>query len=125
MDVILVLLLAGSLYTLGWRRLRRSRRGRCLAAGWRLAACLGGLTLVGLALLSPLDVLASQFFFIHMIQHLLLVMLVPPLLLIANPLPFFMWGAPAIVRGRIGQLFSRKSAFRRGLRAVTPPGWSG
>jgi cytochrome c oxidase assembly factor CtaG len=87
-----------------------------------LATYLSGLALVGLALMSPIDVLASQLFFIHMIQHLLLVMLAPPLLLLANPFPFFLWGLPVEARGQVAHLFTPQSAFRRTLRSLTPPG---
>jgi cytochrome c oxidase assembly factor CtaG len=72
--------------------------------------------------MSPIDVLGGQLFFMHMVQHLLLVMIVPPLLLLANPLPFFLWGLPAWARHKAGGLLSRRSAFRRGLYALTAPG---
>lgn len=132
-DVVLVLASAGTIYTIGWRRLRNprqeysSRRGQQrhrwhLATGGRLAAYLVGLAVVALALMSPVDVLGDLLFSVHMIQHLLLVMLAPPLLLIANPLPFFLWGLPVGVRRRVARLLNRKSAFRRGLRSLTPPG---
>jgi cytochrome c oxidase assembly factor CtaG len=86
-EVVAILILAGSLYTWGWRRIqRRNASQRPLATRWRLAAYLGGLTILGVALMSPIDVWGGQLFFMHMIQHLLLVMIVPPLLLLANPL---------------------------------------
>jgi len=122
-ELVAILILAGSLYTWGWRRIRdRQASQRPLATGWRLAAYLGGLTILGVALMSPIDVLGGQLFFMHMIQHLLLVMIVPPLLWLANPLPFFMWGLPAPARHQAGRLLSRRSGFRRGLYAVTTPG---
>ena len=129
-EVILVPVLAGALYTQGWRRLRALRkresrstgeRGR-LATGELLAAYLGGLLILGLALVSPIDVLAGQFFFMHMIQHLLLVMVVPPLLWFASPLPFVMWGLPARARRQAGNLLRPRSSFRRRLRSLTSPG---
>jgi cytochrome c oxidase assembly factor CtaG len=72
--------------------------------------------------MSPIDVLSGQLFFMHMIQHLLLVMIVPPLLLIANPLPFIMWGLPVRARRNAGGLLRRRSSFRRVLRAALAPG---
>jgi cytochrome c oxidase assembly factor CtaG len=134
-EVILVLVVAGALYTRGWRRLRalrsgaagakgsrpRDERGR-LATGGRLAAYLGGLVILGLALMSPIDVLGGQFFFMHMIQHLLLVMIVPPLLWLASPLPFVMWGLPDGGRRQVGEWLRPGATFRRRLRALTPPG---
>lgn len=127
-DVVLVLLLAGMIYARGWWRLRSLHSGqspsqkRRLAAGWRLAAYWGGLVILALALLSPIDVLGDQLFFMHMIQHLLLVMLAPPLLLVANPLPFSLWGLPAGVRHEVGRLLNPTAAFRQSLRVLTRPG---
>jgi putative membrane protein len=125
-ELILVLILAGSVFGLGWWRIRSAQEQRpghrWLATGWRLAAYLGGLIILGVALMSPIDVLGGHLFSMHMIQHLLLVMIVPPLLLIANPLPFYMWGLPAMVRRGVGRALSRGSAFRRGLYALTGPG---
>lgn len=128
-EVILILALVGILYARGWWRFRtlrsksRGKRGQ-LADGWRLVAYLSGLVILGLALMSPIDVLGGQFFFMHMIQHLLLVMIVPPLLWLASPLPLALWGLPAATRHQVGGLLSRKSAFRRRLRTLTPPGIS-
>jgi putative membrane protein len=122
-EVGAILILAGSLFTWGWRRIRRRHASQYpLATGWRLAAYLGGLGILGLALMSPIDVLGGQLFFMHMVQHLLLVMIAPPLLLLANPLPFFMWGLPARARRRVGRLLSRGSTLRRGLHTLAAPG---
>lgn len=123
---MIVLALAGTFYTMGWWRLRlRQRRGR-LATVWRLVSYLTGLLIIGLALMSPIDVLASQLFLMHMVQHLLLIMVAPPLLLITNPMPFMLWGLPAKGRlkvGRvIGRLLHRHSPVRRGVQAATSPG---
>jgi putative membrane protein len=122
-QVIITLLLAGGTYARGWWRLRsRGVSQHSLANMWRLVAYLSGLLILGVALMSPIDVLGGQLFFMHMIQHLLLVMIVPPLLLLANPLPFFMWGLPVPARHQVGRLLSRRSAFRRGLYTLTAPG---
>jgi len=119
LDIILVLTLAGLAFTTGWLRLRRRARRR-LAAGWRLASYLGGLAVLGLALMSAIDALGGQLFFMHMIQHLLVVMIAPPLLLLANPLPFTIWGIPGGQRlGR--QLLAPDSGFRSALRQATRP----
>ena len=122
-EIIATLVLMGCIYTRGWWHLHRQPANRNrLANGWRLAAYLGGLFILGVALMSPIDVLGGQLFFMHMIQHLLLVMIIPSLLLLANPLPFLMWGRPARPRHQVGRLLSRGSAFRRGLYTLTAPG---
>ncbi len=120
-EVVLVLLVAATLFSLGWWRLRQVPRAR-FARGWRLAAYLSGLGLLGLALLSPIDTLASYLLSMHMVQHLLLVMLAPVFLLIANPLPFTLWGMPAALRHRVGGLLSRGTWPRRALTVLTSPG---
>ncbi|MDQ3721545.1 MAG: cytochrome c oxidase assembly protein, partial [Actinomycetota bacterium] len=48
----------------------------------RLASFLGGIALIVVALVSPVDRLAEQLFLMHMIQHLLLLDLAPILLLL-------------------------------------------
>lgn len=141
-EVILVLAIAGILYSRGWTRLRRrtfatrkhSRRRRVhttrshwrLAVTWRLVTYWVGLLFVALSLLSPIDVLSQQLFFMHMIQHLLLIMFAPPLLLIANPMPFVLWGLPDKARLSVGSFLSwllRKDApFRNVLMSITHPG---
>ena len=120
-EVMLVLLGAGVLFSLGWWRLRKASSTR-FARVWRLVAYLTGLLLLALALLSPIDALSSYLLSMHMIQHLFLVMLVPVFLLIANPLSFTMWGMPQAARRWIGKLLSRGSAFRRTLTAISAPG---
>lgn len=131
-DVIITLALAGALFVTGWRRLRQRALSQRLnnrwhaAAAWRPISYVAGLVFIGLALMSPLDVLSSQLFSIHMIQHLLLIMIAPPLLLLANPMPFMLWGLPGKWRLKIGRglarLLNGKSRFRHYLRKATTPG---
>ncbi|MFQ5398163.1 MAG: cytochrome c oxidase assembly protein [Anaerolineae bacterium] len=134
-DVIVLLAVAGTLYSMGWRRLRRRIRQRPgalpsgrwqLSSAWRLTAYLSGLLLTGIALMSPLDTLGAALFTFHMIQHLLLIMIAPPLLMVANPMPFMLWGLPAPWRRKVGRALTRllnsKAPFRRNLRKVTTPG---
>lgn len=121
--IVLSLLIAAALYTIGWRRLRARRSGQSsLANGWRLAAYLGGLLLVAIALLSPIDILGGQLFFMHMIQHLLTIMVAAPLLCLANPFPVILWGLPRASRRRVARLFMAHSPLPNALRAVTHPG---
>jgi len=77
---------------------------------------------MAIALLSPIDVLGGQLLTMHMVQHLLLVMIIPPLILLANPLPFLLWGSPHKVRTGISHLLSPKAKFRYYLRKATGPG---
>ncbi|MCB8988788.1 MAG: cytochrome c oxidase assembly protein [Ardenticatenaceae bacterium] len=136
LEIILVLALAGTLYSRGWWRLRKRTHHRHkvhragqpwpLTAVWRFISYLAGLVILGIALMSPIDVLGGQLFFMHMIQHLLLIMIVPPLLLIANPMAVVLWGLPDGARRKIGGGISvalhRDSYLRQLIRAVTAPG---
>lgn len=123
-DVLLVLLLFGFTYARGWLRLRR-RNGRVVNK-WQLAVYVAGVISIGAALLSPIDALASTLLSMHMVQHLLLPMIAPLFILLANPLAAFLWGFPAGIRHWVGWILARRSIFRRALWALTlmPVTWS-
>ena len=123
LEILLPLTLLGAFQFIGWRRLRQRGAGR-FANGWRLASYLTGLALLILALLSPIDVLSGQLFFMHMIQHLLLVMVVPPLLWLAGPFATGLWALPRPLRLRVGGWFQQEGGVRRLLRLTTQPGLS-
>lgn len=131
-DIIALLSLAVLVYSLGWTRLRPKRRGthrteklreQRLASGWRLASYLSGISVLVLALMSPIDVLGGHLFFMHMIQHLMLIMFVPPLLLIANPLPFMLWGLPDHARRHMGRWLCKGAYLRKTLKTTTRPSY--
>jgi cytochrome c oxidase assembly factor CtaG len=124
-EVLFPVVLMGTLYVVGWLRIRRrlQAKGRShkLASGWRLAAYLSGLGFLLLALLSPIDVLGNQLLIMHMIQHKILVMAAAPLLWLGDPFPIMLWALPARLRHAVGGLFERDTWFRRGLTAITHP----
>jgi putative membrane protein len=68
------------LYVPRWRRVRADHGARG-AGRWRLASFLAGLLTVFGALVSPIDSLADDLFFVHMIQHVLLLDIAPVLLI--------------------------------------------
>jgi putative membrane protein len=78
--ILLVVVLA-ALYVPRWRR-SREQAGPRGASRWRLAAWLGGLALLVVALLSPVDRLGEQAFTMHMVQHVILLDLAPILLIL-------------------------------------------
>lgn len=73
---------------------------------WRLWCFLGGLGTVWLALLSPIAEYDDLLFFMHMIQHLLLVLVAAPLILLGAPLLPMLWAFPRNARVELGRLFS-------------------
>lgn len=119
-DISCVLLIFATLYTTGWWRLRQ--RGRIkLAKRRRLAAYWGGLLTLAIALMSPIDPLGGQLFFMHMIQHMITIMVSAPLLWLGEPFPFLLWGLPASARKWVGGLFAQGSLVHGGLQAITQP----
>jgi len=120
-DVLLTLTLLGALQFRGWMRLRRRGAVR-FANGWRLASYMAGLLVLAIALMSPIDLFSDQLFFMHMIQHLLLMMVAPPLLWLANPFATGLWGLPRSWRLTVGDWFQGNSRLRPILRRLTAPG---
>jgi putative membrane protein len=74
--------LAGALYLYVPRwRVVRAEHGSRGAGRWRLASFVGGLLAVFAALISPIDSISDDLFFVHMIQHVLLLDIAPILLI--------------------------------------------
>jgi cytochrome c oxidase assembly factor CtaG len=120
-EIIVTLGLAAAVHLVGrWRLKRRGATG--LVNLWRSVSYLSGLAVLWIGLMSPIDVLSGQFFYMHMIQHLLLVMIAPPLLLLADPMPIMLWGLPAPLRLEVGRWLRPEATFRRALRTLSAPG---
>jgi cytochrome c oxidase assembly factor CtaG len=64
----------------------------------RIAAWLAGVAVIAVALVSPVAIYADSLFSVHMVQHLLLAMVAPPLLAIGAPVTLALRVAPANVR---------------------------
>jgi len=90
--VVALLLLTAVVYLRGWLRGRRLLRDQHDAL--RLAAFMASLIVLFLATESPLDAFDTLFLSAHMTQHLLLMMIAPPLLLLSNPLLPMLRGLP-------------------------------
>lgn len=100
--VTLPLLLAATLYAIGFARLRaRAERGRAKLSrsAWLYSA--GWLTLAG-SLVSPLHEAGEQSFTMHMIEHELLMLVAALLLVVARPGPVLLWGLPRPLRRMAG-----------------------
>jgi putative membrane protein len=83
--VLIGLALVGGLYVARWRAVRSgpSPRRTREAPVWRLCCLLGSLAAALIALVSPVDALADQLFLAHMVQHMLLLDLVPILAILS------------------------------------------
>src|ERR1700679_56319 len=78
-----LLLVVMALYVRGFLRLHRQMPARFPRS--RLAFYLAGIAVLAIALVSPLETLDDRLLITHMMQHLLLLMVAPPLLLIGAP----------------------------------------
>jgi cytochrome c oxidase assembly factor CtaG/ferredoxin len=85
-------LVIGLLYARGWRRQQKRARHRFGLP--QLVSFYAGLITVLFALISPLDTFAGWLLTVHMIQHLLLMMVAPPLILYGNPYLPLLAGMP-------------------------------
>lgn len=89
---MLGLIVAGIVYFMGWRSLHVQVPWRFPVE--RLASFLAGLGVILVALASPLDAFAGWLLVVHMVQHLLLTMVAPPLLLLGWPMLPLLSGLP-------------------------------
>jgi putative membrane protein len=95
-----------------WGRLKLSRRARrSLPLRWQdLFFCGGIMTLAG-ALISPLHWLGEHLFTFHMIEHEIVMAISAPLIVLARPIGFLLWGLPKRARCGVGRVI--KASFIR------------
>jgi putative membrane protein len=108
-------------YAVGLRRLwQRAGVGRVVGLGhaWLFAV---GLLVAGLALVSPLDALGEVLFSAHMTQHLVLILIAAPLLVLGRPQLPLLWALPEPWRRSIGRWWAAGPATRMALTAITLP----
>jgi cytochrome c oxidase assembly factor CtaG len=125
-EIALPLALLAIIYLIGWTRLTRRMPARCRTRlVIRLALALAGVTAAAVALVGLQDA-AHESFAAHMVQHLLLVAVAVPALLLADPLPAVMWALPAAVRRAARGALLAPAAPRRVWRALTrmPVAWT-
>jgi len=92
--IIAQVLMVCYLYQRGLSRLRyRIERGH-LFGKWQRYSFWIGITILVIALLSPFDSISKELAYIHMIQHLLIMMIAAPLLVLAAPVMVIICGLP-------------------------------
>jgi cytochrome c oxidase assembly factor CtaG len=121
--ILALLALVPGLYVRGWASLRRRRHGHMTV--WTALAFLAGVAAIFVALASPVDELAGLLLQVHMTQHLLLMMVAPPLIWLGLPLAPILRGLPRPIAMGIVSLASRRGVRRLG-RIVGHPvlAWS-
>ncbi len=106
-------------YLRGWLNLQRRDRQRWHSG--KPAAFLGGLAVIYLALASPIEPFSILFLQVHMLQHLLLMMVAPPLLWLGSPLFPILRGLPAPIRTYWVAPWFRSPALRSFFGWLTSP----
>src|SRR6266446_5394149 len=86
----------------------------------RLAAFVAGMAVLWVVVGSPLSTLDHVLLTFHMVQHLLLMTVAAPLILLGTPALALSRGLPQLVRGAAGK-FLRSAAVQRIARSVTHP----
>jgi putative membrane protein len=115
----LAMVLTACLYFGGWRHLRSSSVN--VIPVWCAGSFLLGLFLIWIALGSPLAAFDEESLTVHMLQHLLLMTLAPPLILIGAPVMPLLHGLPRqFVQAVLGPLF-RWAPVQRIGRVLSKP----
>jgi putative membrane protein len=107
--------IAAMLYWVGGRDFRRGSH-----QPWRTASFVAGLLTIVIALESPIDTYADQLFWVHMLQHVLLLTVAPPLILLGRPWPRMWRALPLRSRTAIGRTLAR-SRWTAPVRALARP----
>jgi cytochrome c oxidase assembly factor CtaG len=117
--IAVALLLALALYARGWRQLRRQMPQRF--GDWRLVAFVAGLATLFVAIASPLDAFSGLLLQVHMTQHLLLMMVAPPLIWLGAPAAPLLRGLPSsVLKNGLGPFLAWPALQRFGRRLTHP-----
>jgi putative membrane protein len=106
-------------YARGWLHLRKALPRLTTLA--HLSAFAAGIISIFIAVASPLARMDHELLSVHMIQHLLLMAVAPPLVLLGSPVPALLHGLPKrFVQGGLGP-FLRSAPLRHLGRFVSHP----
>lgn len=109
-------------YAVGVRALWRSAGVGHGVSRSRAASFAAGVAVIMLALASPLDAMADALFSAHMVQHLLLILIAAPLLVVGAPSLPAVWALPRRSRRAVGSWWHRAVALRSIVHVFTSPG---
>jgi cytochrome c oxidase assembly factor CtaG len=110
--------LSALVYLIGWWRLHRA--GVPFVPRWRAVAFLSGLCALWIAVASPIDALNGILLSAHMLQHMLLMMAAPPLILLGAPLVTMTRGLSTIGVRRLASIVHWPVAERVGHTLTNP-----
>jgi putative membrane protein len=103
---------ATALYALG-------RRGRTRV--WREVSFYSGVVLAFVVLEQPFETWSDKWLSVHMSQHIVLMTVVPPLVVLGRPWPRMWLPFPLAARRAVGGALARSSSFRRSASFFTLP----
>lgn len=115
------LVLASSLYSRGIRALWQAAGPGHGIAAWRACSFAAGMLALAVALISPVDGVSAALFSMHMVQHLLLVMIAAPLLVMGQPHIAMLWALPRGTRRAIARGWRRMPTLRAAWRLTSRP----
>lgn len=105
--VVTNLSIVTAVYCLGLFRLwRRAGMGKTISIR-QAAMFASGMVMLVIALMSPIDVFSDELSWMHMIQHMLLVGVAAPLLVMGTPFLVSLWALPLAWRRAYGRLKQR------------------
>lgn len=113
------IVLTALVYLRGWWLLRRA--GSPDVPLWRCVTFLAGLCTLWVALASPMDVFNSFILTAHMLQHMLLMMVAPPLILLGAPQVPMLRGLPIFAAREFAGPFLNWPIAQRIGRTLTHP----
>ncbi|MGD0930678.1 MAG: cytochrome c oxidase assembly protein [Candidatus Korobacteraceae bacterium] len=115
----LALVLTALVYLRGWVLMRHA--GVPFVPLWRAVSFLLGLLSLWIALASPLDTFSGFVLTAHMLQHMMLMMLAPPLLLLGAPVVPLVRGLPVFAAREFAGPFLNWRVAKRVGSALTHP----
>ncbi len=118
--IVIPLIVSGLAYAIGLTKLWKAAGVDHGIRRWEAGSfALGWISLV-VALVSPIHPLGGQLFFVHMIQHEILMLIAAPLLVLGLPMIVFLRALPAQCANALGRL-SNRHMWKRCWRAISNP----
>jgi cytochrome c oxidase assembly factor CtaG len=96
-----------------YRKGLKAFRGKAPIKRWQIACFCAGLGVNILALVPPIDPLSDRLFFMHMIQHLLIINVGVPLMLFGVPFFVILRGIPPLFRRKIALPILKSRTLRK------------
>ena len=118
LPLIALILAAGWGYRVALQRARE--RGHAAHPGWYTVSFYAGLVTFAIALLGPLDVYNDELFSLHMAQHIVLIQVTAPLLLLGRPVQLALKALPPRRSGAILRPIARQFKSFPALHSLIP-----